>query len=149
MIAATALLVAGCDALPGSTSAPESTPSSTTRSGPAGDATGDDALTARVRGDLAEAAALAATIARRFPPLRDLASPFVALHRTHGAMLGDLPEVAAPRTKRQQARRDLLRRERRLQDELVEAAVAAESGALAQALAAMAAAVAQQREATP
>lgn len=141
VIAATAVLVAGCDALPGATSDP-------TPSAPSPAISGDDALTARVREDLAESAALAAAIARRVPGLDGLAGPFVALHRAHGALLGDLPDVAAPRIRRKQARRDLLRRERRLQDQLVQAAVAAESGALAQSLAAMAAAVAQQHEAS-
>lgn len=140
MLVTTAALVAGCDAVTDTSSTPTATGTTTAP------ATGEDALTARVRVSLAEAEALADLTRARVPGLRDLAAPYVALHRAHGAMLGGLPSVGQPRFRRKQARRDLLQREEQLQRELVDASLDAQSGALAQALAAMAAAVAQRRE---
>lgn len=148
MLVATAALVAGCDALPDPTTEPATSPATGPAASPTGPATTDDDLAARVLDDLAAATALAETIARRHPDLRGVAQPFATLHRSHGAMLGDLPPATVPRVRRKQARDDLRKQERRLQDRLVQAAGSAESGALAQAFAAMAAAVAQQREVT-
>lgn len=141
VLVATAALLAGCDAVTGSSPAP------TPQGGATAPATGDDALTEEVRTSLARAHALAERVGR-FPGLAGFAAPYAALHRAHGTMLGGLPDVDRPRVRRQRARQTLLDREQLLQQELVEAARAAGSGALAQAFAAMAAAVAQRRETT-
>lgn len=108
----------------------------------------DSDLVERMRTDLAEAMALVAATARAFPALRGLTRPLVALHRAHGEELGGLPDVepaAPPSGPAPRARAALLAAEDRLQRRLVQAAVAAESGALAQTFAAMAAGVAQRR----
>lgn len=113
---------------------------------PASDADSD--LVERVTDDLAEAAALAAATGRAFPSLRPLTGPLASLHRAHGTELGGLPDPATrsrPDGPASRARAALLAAEERLQRRLVQASVAAESGALAQTLASMAAAVAQRR----
>lgn len=70
------------------------------------------------------------------------AAGLVALHRAHIDALDGTPVGSTPG--RPVPAGDLRRRERRLQGHLVEAAVAAESGALAGLLASMSAAVAQR-----
>lgn len=99
---------------------------------------------------IAEAGVLAHRVARDHRPLRATARPFADLHDSHLAELewdGDADSSVSPGN-RQEARSRLLESEERLQTHLVKAAVAAESGALAQVLASMAAAVAQQRAVT-
>lgn len=99
---------------------------------------------------IAEAGALADRVARDHRPLRATARPFADLHDGHLAELdweGDVEGPAAT-DDREQARARLLESEERLQAKLVRASVDAESGALAQVLASMAAAVAQQRAVT-
>lgn len=137
MLVATAALLAGCDAVTGSSPAPTQ---DQTSAGPGGDA----ALTEDVRASLAQAHALAERVGS-FPGLGGFAAPYAALHRSHATMLGGLPDTDSPRVRRRRARQVLLDRERSLQQQLVAAARAADSGALAQAFAAMAAAVAQRR----
>lgn len=83
-----------------------------------------------------------------FPALRASARAFVAVHRAHLVELGehgkDRPGGKATGSAAD-AKAHLLAVEEKLQGRLVAAALAAESGALAQVFAAMAAAVAQQR----
>lgn len=137
-------LAAGCDLLDAADPSPSPTGSPTT---PASD---DEVLRHEVTVAMAETAALGTATAERFGRLRSLVEGFVELHGTHGAMLGGLPEVTPPQVagRRARARRVFLATEERLQQRLVEAAVAADSGALAQALAAMAAGVSQRRAVT-
>lgn len=135
-------VASGCDLL--DRTAP-SGPSGTTSE--TADLTPDEALIDQVTTALALAAALGEATSARFRRLRRLSRPFVTLHESHGTMLGGLPQVEPPsvRPRLGKARSALLSSERRLQQTLVRSAMAAESGALAQTFASMAAAVAQQR----
>lgn len=78
----------------------------------------------------------------RVPGLRTLAQPFVALHHVHLERLGWSGKAHGGDATA--SREAFLDAERRLQAHLVRAAGQAESGALAQVFASMAAAVAQQ-----
>lgn len=108
----------------------------------------DSGLVEEVTSALAGALGTASATGRAHPPLRPLSRDLVALHRRHGDELGGLPPAEpAGRPPRQEAaaRAALLAAEERLERRLVQAALAAESGALAQTFASMAAAVAQRR----
>ena len=108
----------------------------------------DSDLVDRVAEHLGETLTLALSTGASFPALRPLTRRLVALHRAHldelgrpgdgisGGKVGGGAETARAR---------LLRSEEKLQARLARAALEAESGALAQVLASMAAAVAQER----
>jgi hypothetical protein len=112
----------------------------------------DAVLVDDVLAELTSLGALSASVAQRFPRLREPARALVDLHAAHREALGD--EVAAgpaedvgesPRPEDATAALRLLRtRELRAQRHLVDWSVAAESGALARLLAAMSAGIAQQ-----
>jgi hypothetical protein len=112
----------------------------------------DAALVDDVLAELRSLGDLTVAVARRFPRLRPEAAALTDLHRAHREALGD--EVAAgtggpgPRSLRRldagAARRLLRASEVRAQRRLVDAALAAESGALARLLASMSAGIAQQ-----
>jgi len=111
---------------------------------PAADA--DSALVEDVLTAITATGALAAATAT-LPGLTGLGTRLARLHRGHARELGGgadapLPAVSGPRAS---ARTALLGAEADLQARLVDAARQAQSGALAQILAAMAAAIAQQR----
>ncbi len=111
---------------------------------PAVDADSD--LVETVSGHLTSALALAAATGRSVAPLRPLGRRLAALHRSHLGELGR-PHGAERGTVKgtvETARARLLRSEEKLQRQLVQAALDAESGALAQVFASMAAAIAQQ-----
>lgn len=108
----------------------------------------DSDLVEEVVGQLEAAAATATATGREYAALRPLARRLEGLHRSHLEELGRDPRSTpgrVPRLPVADARVRLLRAEERLQQRLVVAAVEAESGALAQVFASMAAAVAQQR----
>lgn len=96
---------------------------------------------------LSDALTLTLSTAAAHRPTRSLARRFTRLHRAHLQELGRPADVATSPVEGppQAARTRLLRLEEQLQQELVRAALAAESGALAQVFAAMAAAIAQER----
>lgn len=137
----------GCDAVddvlggdeadaPGGSASPE----------PAVDA--DSALVAEVGTAIAEVRALALATAKEVPALARPADRLARLHAAHLDRLGwdgERPTTSTGGEPRAVVRRRLLRAEAGLQESLVAAAGRAESGALAQVMAAMAAAVAQQR----
>lgn len=107
----------------------------------------DSALVARVASSLLGTAALARATAAAAPSLAGIGEELGRLHERHARELGDTGEP--PRRSATGSRAVLVRRlaraEQRLQERLTQAALDAESGALAQLFAAMAAAVAQQR----
>lgn len=107
----------------------------------------DSELVEVVGSQLTTALNLAAATASSFPRLRPLARRLSVLHRAHLRELGqpDDAEDGGVRGTAETAQARLLRAEEKLQQELVSAALDAESGALAQVFAAMAAAVAQER----
>lgn len=123
-LGAVTIAASGCD--DGDSSDPVGAPSSTPAPDP------DTVLVESVLADLgrAEALALGAGFA-------DLAG----LHRAHIEAL-DGPEASSPAGRA--SRESVRRAEQRLQRQLVQASVAAESGALAQLLASMSAAVSQR-----
>lgn len=106
----------------------------------------DSDLVQRVIGEIGTALGAASATARRHRGLRGVARPFADLHRAHLERLDAVTEAegSAPADEAS-ARAALLRAEERLQRRLVDASVEAQSGALAQVFAAMAAGVAQQR----
>lgn len=115
---------------------------------PAVDADSD--LVETIGAQIAAALALAAATGAAFNQLRSLTRPLVAVHRFHLGELG-LPDKDRHGTLKGSAataRARLLRSEEQLQQRLVRAALDAESGALAQVFASMAAAIAQQRAVT-
>lgn len=114
-------------------------------SAPAVDADSD--LVERVVDQITSVLALAKASGAAFPGLRPLTGPLVALHRAHLDELGRSADGGREhmRGTADTARERLLRSETELQGRLVEAALAAGSGALAQVFASMAAAVAQRR----
>jgi len=149
-VVAAGLAVAGCDLAeseePGTSTSPSgpTSPSATTPS-PAADP--DEALVARVRGDLAEAAALVAAAGSGRRELRRELAPFGRLHVRHLAALpGEDPQVVPVQVRGSTAaaRRRVRLREENLQVALADEAVEASSGPLAALLASMSAAVAQQ-----
>ncbi len=122
------------------------------RSGPAeGEATLDPAIAAdstlvdEVRNGLHEVIGELATLRRKRPEVRDPVSAFLGLHRAHADALGGLPDDAGPIGSKVLG--DGLKRltsiESSAQRALADAAVRAESGALAKLLASMSAGVAQ------
>lgn len=146
-VAGSALALTGCDSVadllegddePGVSGA-------VTPTAPAVDADSD--LVAGVLDAVAAAAALATAVGTTVPALAPVATRFARLHAAHVEELGGTEPADSPvvPSARPAALRRLARTERRLQDRLVQAAGEAESGALAQVLAAMAAAVAQLR----
>lgn len=137
-----AALLAGC----GRASAPTGAGAEPTA--PAVDADSD--LVEQVGAAIEAAAATATAVARQHPGHRALGRRLAALHRAHLAELGRGRVGAAPaaRLPAARAREHLLRVEAELERHLGRAAVEAESGALAQVFAAMAAALAQQRAVT-
>ncbi len=110
----------------------------------------DSELVDEIGREIAEAGAVAARVADRFAPLQPVARAFADLHDAHlGELQWDGTVERSPRLGgRAEAERLLLEAEERVQGRLVRASLAAESGALAQVLASMAAAVAQQRAVT-
>lgn len=112
---------------------------------PAVDADSD--LVERVGGQLTGALALAGATASSVPQVRPLARRLTALHRAHLAELSQSDDIEDGTVKgsAETARARLLRSEEKLQQQLVRAALDAESGALAQVFASMAAAIAQER----
>lgn len=149
-VVVTGLAVAGCDLVgtqePGGTT-PSPTPSGTTATTPTPAADPDETLVARVRGEVADAAALVAAAGRGRAALRRELAPFVRLHRRHLEALPGDDAVAAPaevRGDNAAARRRVRQREEALRAGLADAAVVASSGPLAALLASMSAAVAQQ-----
>jgi len=146
----TGLALAGCDLAgtqePGATT-PSPTPSGTPAPTPTPAADPDETLVARVRGEVAEAAALVAAAGRGRLALRRELAPLVRLHRRHLEALPGDDADAAPADVRGDAaaaRRRVRQREEALQAGLADAAVVASSGPLAALLASMSAAVAQQ-----
>ena len=101
----------------------------------------------KVGDQLRSALALALATGASVPQLRPLARRFAGLHRAHLRELSRSDDVEDGQVggSVDAARARLLRSEERLQQRLVRAALAAESGALAQVFASMAAAVAQRR----
>jgi hypothetical protein len=141
-VAGAALLaVAGC----GDTRADGDGAGADDPSAPSVDA--DSRLVETVGGQLTRALGLAAATAASVPQVRQLARGLAALHRTHLSELGQPDSVEESRVTgtAEAARARLLRSEEKLQRQLVQAALDAESGALAQVFASMAAAVAQER----
>ena len=141
-----ALAASGCDAIDGVLGGEEAEqPGAVTPTAPAADA--DGVLVEEVAAAIAAAAALAAATAAAVPSLAPLVRPLERVHAAHAAELGwsgtaDAPDV---RPAKGPALRRVLRTEAALQDRLVAAVQDAQSGAVAQVLASMAAAVAQQR----
>jgi hypothetical protein len=150
---AAGLTVVGCDISgsdgPATSGASTSGPRATS---PADQATEsapdpDEALVARTREDVAEAAALVAAAAQGRPALRRELAPYRRLHAAHLAALpGDELEVAPVRIRGDAAaaRRQVRRGEQALQVRLADAAVEANSGRLAALLASMSAAIGQR-----
>lgn len=114
-------------------------------SAPAVDADSD--LVTRVVDEIVSVQALAKATGTAFPGLRSLTGPLVALHRAHLDELGRSADSGNGHVHgtADTARERLLRSETQLQGRLVDAALAAQSGALAQVFAAMAAALAQRQ----
>jgi hypothetical protein len=147
---AAGLVAAGCD-LSGSSDPGAGTTSPTASGAPeptvAPTADPDEALVARVRTEVAGAAALVSAAGTGRPGLARQLVPIVRLHRRHlQALPGDEAE-APPEQLRGDASAALRRvraREARLQTALADAAVEASSGPLAALLASMSAAVAQR-----
>lgn len=142
-----AVLATGCDAVddvlggegdPGATGA-------VTPTAPAADA--DSVLVEGLAAAIAATGALAAGAGAAVPALSRVGRRLSRLHEIHASELGWSGTTERPRVKggRAAVLRRLQNAEARLQDQLADAALEAESGALAQVLASMAAAVAQQR----
>jgi hypothetical protein len=135
-------VAAGCGVLQGD----ETTdPSAVDPSVAAVDADSD--LVETVGAQITTALALAGATGSAFDQLRPLTRRLVSLHRSHLGELGQ-PDAGADGTVKGSpatARARLLRSEEQLQQHLVRAALEAESGALAQVFASMAAAIAQER----
>jgi hypothetical protein len=146
-VGALAVLATGCDAVDDVLGGdePSGAPGAVTPTAPAADA--DSALVEETAAAIAETGALAAAVGAAVPGLAQVGRRLSRLHEAHATELGWSGAAAArpPRTGGAAALRRLLGAESRLQDQLAAAALKAESGALAQVLASMAAAVAQQR----
>lgn len=112
---------------------------------PAADA--DSALVAEVGQAIAATSALATATGTTLAALRRIGTHLARIHDAHLLELGGVEPAEAPvvPTGRRAALDGLLLAEQRLQDRLTAAAGRAESGALAQVFASMAAAIAQQR----
>lgn len=107
----------------------------------------DSDLVETIAEQIATTLALAAATGAAARSLRPLTRRLVALHRSHLGELGrsDDGRSGSVHGSAATARARLLRAEERLQERLVRAALQAESGALAQVFASMAAGVAQVR----
>jgi hypothetical protein len=127
------VVVSGCDADPG----PAATPRAETTAPPV-DA--DAELVDQVAERIATASVSVAAARMQSPQLRRSLRPLQRMHAEHLAVL----EVRAEPADGQPVARDVRAAETTLQRQLADAAVRAESGALAKLLASMAAAVAQQ-----
>ena len=148
-----ALALTGCDQVDklfgGADDSGVSTGPGTTVSptAPAEDA--DSALVDEIVTVLSTTAALATQVGTQVPSLARIGARLARLHDAHVRELGATPAAGTPPPKVPAARRPALRQllagESDLQNQLVAAAQSAHSGALAQLLASMAAAVAQQR----
>ncbi|WP_435771964.1 hypothetical protein [Nocardioides sp. SYSU DS0651] len=141
-----AVLTGGCDAVGDALGGEEAGPQGAgTPTAPAADA--DSRLVEEVGAAVAATGALASATADQVRGLAPIGRRLGRLHEAHAARLGwsGTPEEPPVPRRRAAALRRLLEAERRLEQQLVDAALAAESGALAQVLASMAAAVAQQR----
>ena len=148
-----AVAVSGCDVVDDVLGRGESPGVSSSASGavtptaPAADA--DSALVEGVVAAISATSALATATGAAFPGLRRATATLTRMHAGHAAELGGKVDAAKPARPvtgaRPAALRRLLRAEADLQDQLVGAAQQAHSGALAQILASMAAAIAQQR----
>ncbi|TIC88735.1 hypothetical protein E8D34_03450 [Nocardioides sp. GY 10113] len=116
----------------------------TTPTAPAVDA--DSELVATIGQAIADAGAVAGAVARSAPAVRRDARALAALHAAHLDELGWSGDAAPvdPTARPRPERVALVETETALQDDLVAASMAASSGALAQALASMATAVAQR-----
>lgn len=116
-------------------------------SAPAVDA--DSALVDAVLVGLAGTIGELAKLRRSSPAARKVLSSFIELHRAHADVLGTLPDTSGrlPETAGADVMTQLRSIETRAQRDLTEAAVRAESGALARLLASMSAGVAQYLEA--
>lgn len=106
----------------------------------------DTDLVETVAGQLTSALDLAVATGAAVPRLRPVSRRLASLHRAHLRELSRPDDEAGGKVKGSQetAKARLLRAEQKLQRELVQAALDAESGALAQVFASMAAAVAQE-----
>ena len=146
-------VAAGCAASPdppdGAGAGAGSAPGSAAGSGsPSAGEDPDRSLVDGVLAELAAAQQLVATTRREFPGLADALAPLQRLHAQHARALdgpAQPPRRPAVPGSAGQARRRVRAAEERLQRSLTDAAVQAASGDLAALLAAMAAAVAQQR----
>jgi hypothetical protein len=128
----------GCDLDRGS----EEPRSQQTTTAPPVDADAD--LVEQVLRWLAQISATVATLGDDHPRIRPATRPFARLHDRHAAALGGYPDgTVETLTPVGSPMRTLRQEEERLQRRLTDAAVDAESGALAKLLASMAAAVAQ------
>ncbi len=135
----TAIALAGC----GLRDDPETDPGAVETTAPAVDADSD--LVTAVAAVIATAWATAAEAAKAVPAVRPAARSFAALHRAHLDRLGVDPDrTEAVALDPARAGTQLRGREEQLRDRLVRAAVQAESGALAQVFASMAAAIDQR-----
>ncbi|WGX94781.1 hypothetical protein [Nocardioides sp. L-11A] len=149
-IGGAALTLAGCDLIDGVLGGPDDTDDpgvsgAVTPTAPAEDA--DGTLVEDVVAAISTTGALAAATSAAVPGLARRAARLARIHDAHAAELGgsvttDAPDVAGDPT---QAWVALLAAEAALQQRLVAAAQQAHSGGLAQVLAAMAAALAQQQ----
>lgn len=146
-LAGAALALAGCDAVDDLLDGDDGPGVSGAVSPTALAVDADSDLVATVLDEVTATGALATAVGTTVPALAGAATRLARLHEAHATELGGADPVDAPvvPTARAAALRSLARAEARLQDRLVEAAGRAESGALAQVLASMAAAVAQQR----
>lgn len=142
----TAVLLSGCDALDSVLGESDPVPpGAVSPTAPAVDA--DSALVEEVATAIASAGALASATGTTIPALARVGARLARIHEAHAGELGrttaaDQPVVDGGRTA---ALRRLWRSEDALQLRLVAAAQDAESGALAQVFASMAAALAQQQ----
>ena len=108
----------------------------------------DSTLVEEVGEAIASTAALATATGAAYPALTGLGTRLAKVHEVHARGLGRTTPAPAPTIASGNsalARQQLLAAEQQLQTRLVEAAQQAESGSLAQLIASMAAAVAQQR----
>ena len=131
--------VTGCDDDPRWGTAPRGEPSA-----PPADA--DAELVDRVGAHIATAWAAVSSARRQSPELRRSLRPLQRLHEAHLAVLDAGKDLES---RSQQVVREVRAAETTLQRQLTDAAVRAESGALAKVLASMAAAVAQQLAVLP
>lgn len=142
----TAVLLSGCDALDSVLGEGDpAPPGAVSPTAPAVDA--DSALVEEVATAIARAGALATATGTAVPALDRIGDRLARIHTAHAGELGrtsaaDLPAVDGGKAA---ALRRLWRSEDALQSRLVAAAQDAESGALAQVFASMAAALAQQQ----